>query len=80
MSEQATAAANEEGTTTEELSLLDQAVQATRQTERAEAEKLLKTFTEQALEGTITWDRNLGKTVESAINSLDEFMVLLQKK
>ena len=68
---QATAAVEK---TTEELSLLDQAVKATRQTERSEAEKLLRTFTAQALEGTVVWDRNLGKTVEQSIQKLDELI------
>lgn len=53
------------------LSLLDEAVQATRQTERSEAEKLLNTFTQEALKGTLTWDRNLTKTVDAAIEKID---------
>lgn len=56
---------------TEEISLLEQAVLATRQTERPEAEKLLRTFTEQAMQGEVVWNKNLGKTIEQAILKLD---------
>ena len=39
--------------------LLDQVVGATKQTEPDRAQDLLKTLTEQALEGTVTFDKNL---------------------
>lgn len=53
------------------VSLLEQAIVATKQTERSQAELLLKNLTEQALSGTITWDKNLTQTIKSAIKALD---------
>lgn len=60
-----------QSTETLTMSLLDQAVSATKQTERNQAELLLKTLTEQALSGTVTWDKNLTQTIKSAIQALD---------
>ena len=64
----AAAAATEEfsGTT-----LLDQAIAATRQTEPDRAELLLRTLTEEALAGTVTYSRNLTVTINQAIAALD---------
>lgn len=53
-------------------SLLEQAISATKQTERSQAEELLKALTEQALKGTVTWDKNLIRTVNTAIKELDK--------
>ena len=53
-------------------SLLEQAIGATRQTKREEAEDLLSNLTEQVLKGTVSWDRNLTKTIASAISAIDE--------
>ena len=53
-------------------SLLEQAIGATKQTERSQAEELLKTLTEEALKGTVTWDKNLTVTFNAAINAIDE--------
>jgi type VI secretion system protein ImpC len=67
-----------EGTTQEAeaaeggLSILEQAVSATKQTEPDQAEALLKTLAEQALEGTVVWDRNLTATITKAIARIDE--------
>ncbi len=58
----------------EQLGLLDQAVAATKQTEPDRAKELLRTLTEAALEGTVTWDRNLSKTIGKAISSIDELL------
>lgn len=57
-----------------EVSLLEQAVQATRQTERSEAERLLKTFADQALQGVVSWDHNLGKSIDQAIEGIDQLI------
>jgi len=56
------------------LSLLDQAIAATRQTEPDRAQELLKTLTEQALAGTVTFDKNLAQTINKAINAIDQQM------
>ena len=53
------------------LSLLDQAVRATKQTDSEEAQALLKTLTEEALKGTVTWDKNLTLTFRKAIEAID---------
>src|SRR6185436_9267119 len=52
-------------------SLLEQAIKATKQTERSRAEELLKTLTEEALKGTITYSKNIGQTLEAAIKGID---------
>ncbi len=61
------AAATEEAT----VSLLDQAIGATRQTEPDRAKELLKTLTEEALSGTVTFDKNLAQTFNKAIAAID---------
>ncbi|HFE39613.1 MAG TPA: type VI secretion system contractile sheath large subunit [Gammaproteobacteria bacterium] len=68
---QAAAAATE---TTEEVSLLEQAISATKQTERSQSEELLKALTEQALSGTVTWNKNLTVTLNNAIADIDKAM------
>jgi type VI secretion system protein ImpC len=52
-------------------SLLEQAISATKQTERSRAEELLKTLTEEALKGTVTYDKNLTKSLSEAIAAID---------
>ncbi len=56
----------------ESTSLLEQAIGATKQTERSQAEELLRTLTEEALKGTVTWDKNLTVTFNAAIKAIDE--------
>ena len=36
------------------------------------AEELLKTLTDEAMKGTVTWDKSLSNTVQQAIKKLDE--------
>lgn len=55
----------------ESTSLLDQAIQATKQTDSQEAQALLKNLTEQAMSGTVTWDKNLMVTFNKAIAAID---------
>jgi type VI secretion system protein ImpC len=59
-------------TTTTETSLLDQAITATKQTEPEQAQQLLKTLTEEALSGTVTFSRNLTVTFNKAIALIDQ--------
>lgn len=61
----ATAAQNET------ISLLDQAVAATKQTEPDRTKQLLRAITEEALKGTVSWDKNLTKTIQAAISGID---------
>lgn len=65
-----TAAAEPAGTET--VSLLDQVVSATRQTEPDRAQDLVRTLIEQARVGTVTFDRNLTRTIERAVALLDQ--------
>jgi type VI secretion system protein ImpC len=60
------------GAVTTESSLLEQAISATKQTERSRAEELLKTLTEEALKGTVTFSRNLTITFNQAIKLIDQ--------
>ncbi|HWA61606.1 MAG TPA: type VI secretion system contractile sheath large subunit [Caulobacteraceae bacterium] len=59
---------------TAELSLLDQAITATKQTEPDQAQALIKTLTEEALKGTFTFSKNLTVSFNQAIALLDEKM------
>lgn len=56
------------------VSLLEQAIAHTKQTERADTEDLLANLTEQVLKGTVSWDRNLTQTIKKAISSIDQLM------
>ncbi|WP_086931405.1 type VI secretion system contractile sheath large subunit [Agarilytica rhodophyticola] len=58
----------------QEASLLDQAIGATKQTSRDETEELLKTLTSEAMKGTVKWDSNLSRTINSAIAAIDSVM------
>jgi type VI secretion system protein ImpC len=68
-----TTAAAQGSTTTvlEESSLLDQVIGATKQTESDVAKDLLKTLVDEAMQGTVVWDRNIAKTINKAITMLD---------
>lgn len=58
----------------EEVSFLEQAISATKQTPRDETEDLLKALTQEALKGTVKWDKNLTVTINNAINAIDRAM------
>ena len=53
------------------VSLLDQAVAATKQTQRDTTEILLKTLTQSAMSGTVRWNKNLTQTINQAIAAID---------
>ena len=59
-------------TTTEGPSFLDQVVSATKQTEPDRAQDLVKNLVEQALDGTVTFDKNLTRTIDRAIAAIDQ--------
>ncbi len=61
----------QEAAETAEVSFLEQAIGATKQTPRDETEELLKTLTQEAMKGTVTWDKNLTVTINSAIDAID---------
>jgi type VI secretion system protein ImpC len=60
-----------EATTTEAGSLLEQAIKSTKQTKRDAAEEMLRSLTEQALQGTVTYDKNVSRTINMAIAAID---------
>jgi len=53
-------------------SLLESAIAATRQTERSRAEELIRTLAEEALRGSVTFDKDVTRTITKAIDALDE--------
>ncbi|MDD2877809.1 MAG: type VI secretion system contractile sheath large subunit [Acidiphilium sp.] len=55
----------------EATSLLDQVVGATKQTEPDRAQDLVKTLVQEALSGTVTFDKNLTRTIDRAIAAID---------
>lgn len=55
-------------------SLLEQAIAATKQTERSQAEELLKALTSNALEGTVSWNKSLTTTMNEAIAKIDNLI------
>jgi type VI secretion system protein ImpC len=55
-----------------EVSLLDEIVKATKQTERSRAEELMKTLVDQALSGTVRWDKNVDKSIGDTIKAIDK--------
>src|SRR5215471_14155648 len=62
-------------TTTEAApGLLDQIITNTKQTEPDRAQDLVKTLVEQALAGTVTFDRNLTRTFDKAVKAIDAKM------
>lgn len=56
----------------QELSFLDRAIEATQQTTPDTTKELMGTLVDQALAGTVTWDKNLTKTIENAIAEIDK--------
>jgi len=58
----------------EAVSFLEQAIGATKQTERDETQDLLKNLTKEAMKGTLKWDKNLSITINSAIAAIDKVM------
>ena len=58
--------------TTQTVSLLDQAIGATRQTEPSQVQELLRAFTEEATAGTVSFSKNLTVTMQSAIEAIDK--------
>ena len=60
--------------TTSEASLLDQVIGATKQTEPDRATELLRALTDAALEGSVTYERNLTITLTKAIEAIDAKM------
>jgi type VI secretion system protein ImpC len=71
MSPEQKAAAGAATTTADAASLLDQALAATKQTDRSRAEDLLRTLADEALAGTVTFSKNVSVTINQAIRAID---------
>ena len=56
------------------LSLLDQAIGATKQTESDRARELIRTLADEAMKGTVTWNKNLTITFRQAIAQIDKLI------
>ncbi len=74
MSDTDTQVEGQEAEAAEEVSFLEQAISATKQTSRDETEELLKNLTKEALDGTVKWDKNLTVTINNAIAAIDKVM------
>jgi type VI secretion system protein ImpC len=55
----------------EGLSILDQVVAATKQTAPDQTQDLVKNLLEQAMAGTVTFDKNLSRTLDKAVAAID---------
>ena len=55
----------------ETASILQQAIGATKQTETSRSEELIRSLTEEALKGTVKWNKNLTITFNEAIAAID---------
>lgn len=60
-----------EAQATEGGGLLESAILATKQTERNRAQELLATLTEEALKGTVTFDKDVARTLNAGIAAID---------
>jgi type VI secretion system protein ImpC len=69
--EQAQTAAQAATTETAQGGLLEEIFAATKQTERSRAEDLIRTLTEEAMKGTVTWSRNVTQTLNQGIQAID---------
>ena len=52
-------------------SLLEQAIGATKQTKRSEAESMIRTLVDEVNKGTVKFDRNLNRTISAGIAEID---------
>ncbi|MEL6110011.1 MAG: type VI secretion system contractile sheath large subunit, partial [Planctomycetota bacterium] len=66
--------AGEQTTTSAGESLLETAIAATKKTERSRAEELIKTLTEEALKGTVSFDKDVMRSINAAIAGIDAKM------
>ncbi|MCA9195321.1 MAG: type VI secretion system contractile sheath large subunit [Planctomycetales bacterium] len=64
-------AAAQETTELESGGLLDQAISATKQTSREEAESMIRSLVAQANSGTVSYDRNVISTIQRGIAQID---------
>ena len=72
MADEQTSAENAE--TVGEVSILDKALSATSTTPPDQTKDLLSALAAQAMEGSLTWDKNVGVTISKAIAGIDALM------
>lgn len=65
-------AAGAAATVTETVSLLDQAINVTKQTEPSRVEELMRTLANEAMGGTVQFNKNLTVTLREAIAKIDD--------
>lgn len=53
-------------------SILEAAISATKQTERSRAEELLRTLTEEALRGTVSFNKDVTRSLKEGIAAVDQ--------
>jgi type VI secretion system protein ImpC len=70
--QQAAAAATAE--TQEAGSILDQCIAATKQTEKDRAKELIRTLTDEALKGTVSFSKNVTVTIKAGIAAIDRVL------
>ncbi len=63
--------ASAQQTTTEASSLLDQAISATKQTSRSEAEEMIRSLVQEANAGVVSYDRNVISSIRKGIAEID---------
>ena len=71
MSTQGQTQAADAAATGQSLSLLEQAIGATKQTTPDRTQELLRTLTQEALAGTVSYGKNLSQTINRAIAAID---------
>ncbi len=72
MAETETQTAASAQTAEAEFSLLDQAISVTKQTEPDRVETLMRTLAQEAMDGTVQYEKNLTVTLRNAIAKIDE--------
>jgi type VI secretion system protein ImpC len=55
----------------QEGSLLDQAITSTKQTEKTHAQELLAALTEEAMRGTVVWEKDVTRSIQKGIDEID---------
>jgi type VI secretion system protein ImpC len=70
--EQAKSEAQAQSAEQQSVSVLEEAISATKHTEKSRAEELLKALTDEAMKGTMTWSKNVTATINEGIQVIDE--------
>lgn len=57
--------------TTENKSLVSEVLRGYKQTEQPRAEELTRNFVEQVMQGVVTWDKSMSRSLQNAIDAID---------